>query len=164
MLNKLSRLLILTLLILAIANPVWSLDKLPNSLRFDNRDLRGESFANQNLQTVEFTKVKLQGVNFANADLIGVVFNSTALDQANLQGVDFSQGIAYLTSFDGVDLRDALLVEALLLRSTFKDTKISGADFSSAVLDQDQLDKLCSYADGVNSKTGVKTRESLGCP
>ena len=54
-------------------------------------------------------------------------------------------------------------VEALLLRATFVDTNIAGADFTDAILDGVQIKELCKTASGINSKTGVETRYSLGC-
>ena len=63
----------------------------------------------------------------------------------------------------GADLSDAILSETILLRSIFNDTDISGADFTDAILDGAQVKELCAKASGVNSKTGITTRDSLGC-
>jgi uncharacterized protein YjbI with pentapeptide repeats len=40
---------------------------------------------------------------------------------------------------------------------------ISGANFTDAILDEAQIQQLCQKASGVNSKTNVETRNSLGC-
>ena len=56
-----------------------------------------------------------------------------------------------------------VLSETILLRSTFNNTDITGADFSEAILDGVQIKELCAKASGINSKTGITTRDSLGC-
>jgi uncharacterized protein YjbI with pentapeptide repeats len=81
----------------------------------------------------------------------------------NFHGVDFSQGIAYLSRFKNSDLSDAVFTEAMMLRSTFDQVDVTGADFTNAILDMMQVKKICINASGVNSKTGVDTRASLGC-
>lgn len=126
-------------------------------------ELKGKDYSGQNLQTAEFANTNLEQSNFSNADLRGAVFNGTKMAQVNLHGADFSNGIAYLTDFTDADLSDAVLAEAMMLRSTFNGAKIDGADFSNAVLDRIVVKQLCDRATGVNSKTGVSTRESLGC-
>jgi uncharacterized protein YjbI with pentapeptide repeats len=63
----------------------------------------------------------------------------------------------------GANLSDAILMETIMLRSTFDNTDITGADFSDAILDGAQIKELCQKATGVNSQTGIATRDSLGC-
>jgi uncharacterized protein YjbI with pentapeptide repeats len=80
-----------------------------------------------------------------------------------MHGSDFSSGIAYVSRFKNVDMSDAILADSNMLRSTFDNVDIVGADFTNALLDLSQVNKLCVTASGINSKTGVDTRESLGC-
>ncbi len=123
----------------------------------------GQDFSGKNLIRAEFTSITLKNANFTNADLRGALFNGVLLDGANMHGSDFSSGIAYVSRFKDVDLSDAILTDSNMLRSQFDNINVTGADFTNALIDVQQIKKLCTNASGTNSKTGVDTRESLGC-
>ncbi|WP_204104993.1 MULTISPECIES: pentapeptide repeat-containing protein [Spirulina sp. CCY15215] len=130
---------------------------------YDDEVISSKDFAGQNLQEAEFAGADLKSADFSDTDLRGAVFNGCSLIDANFHGANFGNGIAYLSNFKNADLTEAIFTEALMLRSVFDNAKIEGADFSFAILDRLQQKQLCQRASGVNSSTGIATKDSLGC-
>ncbi|MFW6357996.1 MAG: pentapeptide repeat-containing protein [Chroococcales cyanobacterium] len=132
-------------------------------LSYSNAELSGKDFSGEILQGAEFSNANLELTDFSYADLRGAVMSTSVMTKANLHGANLTYGMADQVNFTDADLSDAILEDTILLRSTFEGTNITGADFTNAILDGAQVEELCAKASGVNSTTGVSTRNSLGC-
>ena len=152
---------ILGIMVWCVAQPAsadWT-----HPLSYSNAELSRQDFSGQSLQAAEFSNANLEMANFTGADLRGTVFSASVMTKANLHGADLTNAMVNEVKLIGADLSNAVLIEALLLRTAFTDVNITGADFTDAILDKAQIKELCQKASGVNSQTGVETRESLGC-
>ncbi|MEO6861445.1 MAG: pentapeptide repeat-containing protein [Microcoleus sp.] len=135
----------------------------PPPLSFSNAELTKRDFSGQMLRAAEFSNANMDLTNFSNADLRGAIMSASVMTQANLHGANLTNAMIDQIKFTKADLSDAILVETILLRSTFDGVDITGTDFTDAIMDGAQVKELCSKASGINSQTGISTRDSLGC-
>jgi uncharacterized protein YjbI with pentapeptide repeats len=155
-------LLALTIFILPRAAQAQS-KYYPPPLSFSNAELTRRDFSGQMLRAAEFSNANMDLTNFSNADLRGAIMSASVMTEANLHGANLTNAMIDQIKFTKADLSDAILVETILLRSTFDEVNITGADFTDAIMDGAQVKELCTKASGINSQTGISTRDSLGC-
>jgi uncharacterized protein YjbI with pentapeptide repeats len=130
---------------------------------FENGTMIGEDLSGKNFAGAQFANVKLDNAKLDKTNLIGAVFSTSTLRGTSFKGADMTQIIFDQVRLINVDFSDAVLEDGLLLRAEFNNIKADGADFTGTILSTLQTKQLCANVSGTNSKTGVDTRESLGC-
>ncbi|MCL2936685.1 MAG: pentapeptide repeat-containing protein [Trichodesmium sp. MAG_R02] len=154
-------------LILTVAG-LWVMSIYPtqaqeNSVNYTLADLNYRDFSYKDLHGTSFAGATMWGANFQGANLQKTILTKGDFLRANLKGADFTLTFADQVNFDETDLTNAILTDAMLMSSTFRNAKVIGTDFSGAMVDRYQIKSMCETASGKNPITGVETRKSLGC-
>ena len=88
-------------------------------------------------------------------------FDVITLHSAGIENAVAALGTARLVK---ANLTNAILEGTYAFNAKFAGATIEGADFTDALLRDDEIEHLCEVASGVNPTTGRATRESLMCP
>ena len=135
----------------------------------------GKDYAGLTIKGDDFSKKVYTNKDFSGVDAVGTKFMSSKLQgtrffKADLEGADFSKADLTGASLEGANLSGVKLTDAIAEGTAFSQTledvaDLKGADFTDAIIQTYVQRNVCKRPDatGVNSQTGIATRDSLFC-
>ncbi|MDB9527803.1 pentapeptide repeat-containing protein [Oscillatoria sp. CS-180] len=126
-------------------------------------NLSHRSFVGEDLVGASLAAADAREADFEGADLSQTILTKGSFYKAHMPRVNLTESFADRVVFDGADLTNAIVVDAIMTSTSFNEAVIEGADFSGTILDRYQISQMCKRASGTNPVTGVTTRDSLGC-
>jgi uncharacterized protein YjbI with pentapeptide repeats len=136
--------------------PVWAEN-------YERLTMIGADLSGQDLTDSSFTQAKFPESNFSHTNLREVSLFGANLEESNFEGADLSYATLSTARLVKANLTNAILEGVLAYNTQFSGATIAGADFTDALIREDELKKLCAIASGTNPMTGRDTRESLNC-
>ena len=117
----------------------------------------------KDLRLSNFTATDMRGSSLKGADLRGAYLMKAVAPDSDFSGADLSDALMDRAVFVNSNFENAILARVVLTLSDLQGANVTNADFSDALLDKVQQEKLCKTAAGRNPVTGADTRKSLGC-
>ncbi|KAK9806317.1 hypothetical protein WJX72_010158 [[Myrmecia] bisecta] len=121
-------------------------------------DLRKCNLHGKDLQAVVLSGALLVDADLSNTNMREVVMSKAYAIGANFSGADMSNSVLDRVAFDKTNFKGVKLVNAILTGTTFEGADLSEADFTEALIGNEDAKRLC-----LNPTLSGESRVQVGC-